>query len=74
MKYKNKDGIELNFDGMSEAGKMGSGVDLIQRVVSKAVVMLEDVNEPGPMPMRAHHRVGIQKTIDFLKENFDLYE
>ena len=37
MKYKNKDGIELNYDGMSEEGRKGSGGDLVQEVIREAI-------------------------------------
>ena len=35
MKYKNKDGIQLNYDGMSEAGRKGSGVDWLKKLLEK---------------------------------------
>ena len=69
-KYKNKDGIELNFGGMSKAGRDGSGVTLVQEVISEAIDMLEQKNYS--------HRdqvLGIDyahRTINFLKENFDI--
>ena len=37
IRYKNKDGIELNFGGMSEEGIKGSGGELIQEVVKEAI-------------------------------------
>ena len=40
-KYKNKDGIELNLDGMTEAGKVGSGMNLVQEIVSEAIKILD---------------------------------
>ncbi len=74
MKYKNEDGIELNFGSMSETAKIGSGVDLIQEVVGEVIDMLKDVSSPGSTPMRAHHRVEVRNIINFLKENFDMEE
>ena len=41
-KYKNKDGIELNFGNMSEEGRDGSGVTLIQEVIGEAVKISSD--------------------------------
>ena len=74
MKYKNKDGISLNYGGMSKVGRKGSGVDLTQEVILKAIDMLEKVVGPSSMPIRAHQNFQIKDTITFLKENFDLYE
>ena len=33
MKYKNEEGVELNFNSMSKEAKDGSGITLIQEVV-----------------------------------------
>ena len=50
MKYKNKDGIQLNYDGMSEAGRKGSGVELAQEVVREAIKLGdENINTRYPM-------------------------
>ena len=67
MKYQNKDGIALNFSGMSKVGRDGSGVSLIQEVVSEAIDMLEDI--PG---QDLQSLSGVGDTIEFLKENFDI--
>ena len=70
MKYKNKDGIELSFTGNDSLSV------LVKEVISKAITMLEDipglyVNEPlGPFEF--HILSGIDDTVDFLKENFDI--
>tara|TARA_B100000287_G_scaffold150994_1_gene142845 strand:+ start:804 stop:1019 length:216 start_codon:yes stop_codon:yes gene_type:complete len=66
MKYKNKDGIELNYSSNDVHQK------LVKEVIEEAVDMLVDTVKPGPLPMRAHHRVQVQETIDFLRENFNL--
>jgi hypothetical protein len=66
MKYKNKDGIELNYSGNDVHQK------LVKEVVEEAVDMLVDTVKPGASPMRAHYRVKVQETIDFLRENFNL--
>ena len=66
MKYKNKEGIQLNYDGMSEAGRKGSGVELTQEVVKEAIkVGDENINTRYPMQ-------GWLKVKNFLKENFSL--
>ena len=67
-KYKNKDGIELNYGGMSKSGRKGSGVDLVQEVVKKAVTMLGTYNSDSTISTN----MAIGNTIDFLKENFDI--
>ena len=67
MKYKNKEDIELNFGGMSKAGRDGSGVTLVQEVISEAITMLEDI--PG---QDLQSLSGVGDTIEFLKENFDI--
>ena len=66
MKYKNKDGIQLNYDGMSEAGRKGSGVELAQEVVREAI-KLGDENINTRYPMQ-----GWSKVKKFLEENFSL--
>ena len=67
-KYKNKDGIRLNFDGMSEVGKIGSGVDLTQEVVREAIKILTTYDRNSKLSMNM--AIGLCK--EFLKENFDL--
>ena len=57
MKYKNKDGISLNYTGND------THQQLVKEVILEAVNKLEDIGED---------LTGINETIDFLKENFDL--
>ena len=66
MKYKNKDGIQLNYDGMSEAGRKGSGVELAQEVVREAI-KLGDENINTRYPMK-----GLTKVKKFLINNFSI--
>ena len=61
MKYKNKDGIELNF-----AGDCSTSV-LVREVISEAITRLEDI--PG---QDLQSLSGVGDTIEFLKENFDI--
>ena len=58
MKYKNKDGIELNFTGDDSLS------NLVKEVVSEAIKML---GAPRPYP-----HVTCNNVIKFLKENFDI--
>ena len=69
-KYKNKDGIELNIGNMSEPGKIGSGMDLVQEIVQEAVKLCSQYNWHDETSMRW----TLERTKDFLKENFDLEE
>ena len=68
MKYKNKDGIELNFGGMSKVGKIGSGADLTQEVVREAVKLCSEYDWSSEISMR----FALERTKNFLIENFDL--
>ena len=36
-KYKNKDGVELNIGSMTEVGKIGSEMNIVQEVVEEAI-------------------------------------
>ena len=63
MKYKNKDGIDLYFNTNCSTSV------LIKEIVSKAIIMLEDV--PG---QDLQSLSGINDTIKFLKENFDVVD
>ncbi len=68
MKYKNKDGIELSLGNMSKSGKISSGMDLVQEVVEEAVKICSQYNWHDESSMRW----ALQRTKDFLEENFDL--
>jgi hypothetical protein len=70
MKYKNEEGVELNFNSMSKEAKDGSGITLIQEVVSEAINIFENYNRfDGRSCEYALHR-----GVNFLKDNFDLWE
>jgi len=58
MKYKNKDGISLNYTSDDIHTK------LAKEVVSEAILLLN----------QSKHGDTVVKTIDFLKENFDITE
>tara|TARA_R110000824_G_scaffold60492_3_gene161643 strand:+ start:187 stop:471 length:285 start_codon:yes stop_codon:yes gene_type:complete len=61
MKYQNKWGISLNFNGKNTTSV------LIKEVVEKAIEMLGDI--PG---QDLETLSGVNDTIEFLKENFDI--
>tara|TARA_Y100000593_G_C4095390_1_gene230562 strand:- start:235 stop:462 length:228 start_codon:yes stop_codon:yes gene_type:complete len=67
-KYKNKDGIELNFGNMSEEGRDGSGVTLIQEVIGEAVKICSDYNYWDETSMR----FALSNVKTFLETNFDM--
>ena len=56
MKYKNKNGIELNFTGKDSLSI------LVKEVVNEAIKKLNDVDGAQ----------RIQETVNFLKENFNI--
>ena len=62
MKYKNKDGIELNFTGNDSTSV------LVKEVVSEAVKLCSEYNWSDEVSMR----FALHRTRDFLIENFDL--
>ena len=62
MKYKNKDGIELNYTGNDEHTK------LVKEVISEAVRLCSEYNWSDELSMR----FALARTKNFLVENFDL--
>ena len=64
MKYKNKDGIELNYASDDTHTK------LVKEVVSKAVKLCSEYDWSNEYSMR----VALSRTRDFLIENFNLEE
>ena len=63
-KYKNKDGIELNFTGNDSTSV------LVREVISEAVRLCSEYNWSNEVSMR----FALQRTKDFLIENFNLEE
>ena len=57
MKHKNKDGISLNYTSDDIHTR------LVKEVISKAIITLENTKYAWD---------GVDNTIDFLKENFDI--
>tara|TARA_R100000008_G_C3453139_1_gene100402 strand:- start:84 stop:293 length:210 start_codon:yes stop_codon:yes gene_type:complete len=68
MKYKNKDGIELNIGGMSDAGRIGGSMDLVQEIVSESIKIL-DMHDKNCM---TSIKMAINNTKKFLRQNFDI--
>ena len=62
MKYKNKDGIELNFVGNDSTSK------LVREVATEAVKLCSECDWSNVTSMR----FALQRTKDFLIENFDI--
>ena len=62
MKYKNKNGIMLNYTSDDIHTR------LVKEVISNAVTMLEDSITISPLTKDGR----VTDTIDFLKENFDI--
>ena len=60
MKYKNKDGVSLNYTGNDIHTR------LVKEVINKAITMLKD--------SIAIQYGNVADTVDFLKENFDISE
>ena len=63
-KYKNKDGISLNYDG-DDSHKV-----LVREVISEAIRILNSHNMFDKQSMGW----AIDRTINFLEENFDIRE
>jgi len=61
-KYKNKDGIELNYTSKDVH------VELVKEVVSEAVKLCSEYDWSNETSMR----FALQRTKDFLIENFDI--
>ena len=70
MKYKNKDGIELNIGNMSKVGKIGGGMDLVQEVVGEAIRILKSHSHFDSQSKSW----AIDRGINFLETNFNLKE
>tara|TARA_Y100000310_G_scaffold250147_1_gene256303 strand:+ start:739 stop:954 length:216 start_codon:yes stop_codon:yes gene_type:complete len=66
MKYKNKDGIELNYAGDDTCIRCIEQTTLVKEVVGEAIKMLG--------PPREYPHMNCQKTINFLRVNFDIKE
>ena len=64
MKYKNKDGIELNYTGNDYGQK------LTREVVSEAINIFEGYNRFDGRSVE----YALNRGVNFLKDNFDLWE
>ena len=64
MKYKNKDGIELNYKG-NDSHKV-----LVKEVITEAIKILTTYNRFDGRSAE----YALQRGVNFLKDNFDLWE
>ena len=64
MKYKNKDGIELNYSGNDLQS------ELTKEVVSEAIKILTTYNRFDGRSAE----YALNRGVNFLKDNFDLWE
>ena len=62
MKYKNKDGIELNYNGNDMQTK------LVKEVISEAIKILTTYNRMDGRSVE----YALHRGVNFLKDNFDL--
>ena len=67
-KYKNKEGVELNIGSMTEVGKIGSGLTVVQEVVEEAIKILSMYDRSCKISMG----MAMSNTKKFLRSNFDL--
>jgi hypothetical protein len=67
-KYKNKDGVELNIGSMTEVGKIGSEMNIVQEVVEEAIKILGMYDRNCKISMG----MAMSNTKKFLKTNFDV--
>ena len=63
MKYKNKDGIELNYNGNDMQTK------LVKEVISEAIKILTTYNRMDGRSVE----YALHRGVNFLKDNFDLW-
>ena len=70
MKYKNKQGVELNIGNMTEVGRIGGAMDLVQEVVQEAIKILSSYNHFD----NKSKDWCIHRCKTFLEENFDIKE
>ena len=68
MKYKNKDGVKLSIGSMTEVGRIGSSMDVVQEVIAEAVKILGMYDRNCKISMN----MAMGNCKKFLKENFDL--
>ena len=64
MKYKNEDGIELNYTGNDYGQK------LTREVISEAIKILTTYNRMDGRSVE----YALHRGVNFLKDNFDLWE
>lgn len=67
-KWKNQDGVQLNIGEMTEVGKIGSSMNVVQDVVREAIRIMSTYRIDSPESMGwALHEAKV-----FLEHNFDI--
>ena len=67
-KYKSKEGVELNIGSMTEVGKIGSEMNIVQEVVGEAIKILNMYDRSCKISMG----MAMNNTKKFLRSNFNL--
>jgi hypothetical protein len=67
-KYKNKEGVELSIGSMTEVGKIGSEMNIVQEVVEEAIKILNMYDRNCKISMG----MAMNNTKKFLRTNFDI--
>jgi len=67
-KWTNQDGVELNIGEMTEVGKVGSSMNVVQDVVKQCIKILSTYRIDSPQSMGW----ALNDAKQFLKINFDI--
>jgi dihydroxyacetone kinase DhaKLM complex PTS-EIIA-like component DhaM len=67
-KYKTKEGVELSIGSMTEVGKIGSEMNIVQEVVEEAIKILNMYDRNCKISMG----MAMSNTKKFLRSNFDI--
>lgn len=67
-KWKNQEGVELDIGGMTEVGKIGSAMNVVQEVVQQAIKILSTYNHFD----ENSKDWAIMRCKTFLQDNFDI--
>lgn len=69
-KWKNQDGVELSIGEMTEVGRIGSSMNVVQDVVKQCIKIMSTYRIDSPESMGW----AINDAKQFLKINFDIKE
>ena len=67
-KWKNQDGVQLNIGEMTEVGKVGSSMNVVQDVVKEAIRIMNTYRMDSPESMGW----ALHQAKAFLEHNFDI--